>query len=158
MTTTLPRDPSFPSSHQLLIFLQLVMGTHDPSPIHAGLLTGLISCRPCADSHSRCEILSAAATSYLEDSMLPLSSSSCILSTSSCVMFPSHGWGSIYRSHLELTAIVIGKEGTLMYLGNWNRGRQPGSLSNNSYCLTLLEAGSPRWRCWYSSGLTYTQE
>lgn len=94
-TTTLPHDPSFPSSHQLLIFLQLVMGTRDPSSIHAGLLTGLISCRPCADSHSRCEILSAATTSYLEDSMLLLSSSSCILSTSSCVMFPSLGWGSI---------------------------------------------------------------
>lgn len=35
-TTTLPHDPSFPSSHQLLIFLQLVMGTHDPPPFTLG--------------------------------------------------------------------------------------------------------------------------
>lgn len=63
-------DSPSPTSHQLLITLQLGMGPHEPLPIHAGMLTGLILLGSCVGNYSFCEFVSPMALSYPEDIVL----------------------------------------------------------------------------------------
>lgn len=52
------------SSPQLSVAPQLVVGVHEPLPLHAGMLTGLILCMSCAGSHSWCKFMRVAVLSY----------------------------------------------------------------------------------------------
>lgn len=70
-----------------------------PTPTHAGILTGLILCKSCADNHRCCELICPIAVECSEVSISQLSSSlySDILSIYSSPCSLSLGWKEIDR-------------------------------------------------------------
>lgn len=92
------------SRHHLIIASQLGLVSHDPTPIHAEILSGMVACRNYLDNHSGYNFMCSVAmpgpeASTSQHSSLP--SDSYLLFTPLIMRLPEpRGEGLIYTSHL----------------------------------------------------------